>query len=37
MPFIRSQDLKLGMAPVEDIKDRTGRVILNLGTKITQS
>ena len=37
MPLIRLQDLKLGMAPVEDIKDRTGRVILNLGTKITQS
>ena len=37
VPFIRLQDLKLGMAPLEDIKDRTGRVILNLGTKITQS
>ncbi len=35
MPFIRLQDIKSGMVPVEDIKDRTGRVILNAGTKIS--
>lgn len=35
MPFIRLQDVKPGMAPIEDIKDSTGRVILNAGTQIT--
>ncbi|KMP11185.1 hypothetical protein UR09_01605 [Candidatus Nitromaritima sp. SCGC AAA799-A02] len=35
MPFIRLQDLKPGTVSVEDIKDRTGRVILGAGSVIT--